>query len=109
YIEHDFSDIDLDIPDGDTRGLTEMFRIDQRGSITYMQLELQIEHTWIGDLTVTLISPSGTETVLHDRTGSSRDHIDRTYDIPDVVGERAAGIWRLRVVDYATRDFGILK
>src|SRR5690606_27395636 len=72
YIEHDFSDIDLDIPDGDTRGLTEMFRIDQRGSITYMLLELQIEHTWIGDLTVTLISPSGTETILHDRTGSSR-------------------------------------
>ncbi len=82
-----------------------------------VEVEVVIYHTWIGDLHVDLISPSGTVVRLHDRTGGSADDIIQTYSdsvnppdgpgvLADFIGEAAQGRWTLRVRDNAAGDQG---
>ena len=70
-------------------------------------VEVHIVHTWIGDLTVSLIAPDGSAYVLHNRTGSSTDNIDQTYTV-NLSSEVASGTWKLRVQDSASADTGYL-
>ncbi|WFE28859.1 S8 family serine peptidase [Solwaraspora sp. WMMD791] len=70
-------------------------------------IEVNIYHTWIGDLTVSLIAPDGSAYVLHSRTGSSTDNIFQTYT-RDLSSEVADGTWKLRVQDSASLDTGYL-
>ncbi|MFV2020890.1 S8 family peptidase [Micromonospora sp. LOL_023] len=70
-------------------------------------IEVNIYHTWIGDLTVSLIAPDGSAYVLHNRTGSSADNIFQTYT-RDLSSEVADGTWKLRVQDSASLDTGYL-
>ncbi|MDG4766470.1 S8 family serine peptidase [Solwaraspora sp. WMMD406] len=70
-------------------------------------IAVNIHHTWIGDLTVSLIAPDGSAYVLHNRTGSSADNIFQTYT-RDLSGEVANGTWKLRVQDSASLDTGYL-
>ncbi|GAA2974565.1 M20/M25/M40 family metallo-hydrolase [Actinokineospora diospyrosa] len=64
-----------------------------------------IQHTYQGDLVVTLVAPDGTPYVLHNRTGGSADNINKTYPL-DLRSETANGTWILRVRDAATNDVG---
>ncbi len=85
-----------------------------------VNVDLDLTHTYIGDLTVDLISPSGVTVRLHDRSGGSTDDIVTTYDeqggtMPDGPGSLAdfadggvAGTWTLRVEDHAGGDQGSL-
>ncbi len=81
---------------------------------------VDITHTYIGDLVVTLQSPSGTDIVLHNRTGGSSDDITGTYAISGgtltsaeslsrLVGTNANGEWALQVGDYASGDTGYIE
>ncbi len=61
------------------------------GSITDVNVTLDIDHTWNEDLTVTLISPSGTRVVLFDAIGSdSHNFKGTTLDQQATVPIRAA-------------------
>ncbi|MEH1014169.1 S8 family serine peptidase, partial [Micromonospora sp. CPCC 206060] len=42
---------------------------------------VDIVHTYIGDLVVSLIAPDGTAYALHNRTGGSADNINQTYTV----------------------------
>jgi hypothetical protein len=68
-------------------------------------VQVQIAHTFIGDLVVTLVAPDGSTYVLHNRTGGSTDDIDQTYTV-NLSSEPADGTWRLRVRDAAPADVG---
>ncbi|MFY1649777.1 S8 family peptidase [Solwaraspora sp. WMMB762] len=70
-------------------------------------IEVNIYHTWIGDLTVSLIAPDGSINVLRSRSGGSTDNIFETYT-RDLSGEVANGTWKLRVQDSASLDTGYL-
>ncbi len=69
------------------------------------QVAVNILHTYIGDLRVSLIAPDGTAYVLHDRTGGSADNIITTYSV-DLSTETIKGTWRLRVNDNSNADTG---
>ena len=75
---------------------------------------MDISHTWIGDLRVSLRSPAGTEVVLHDGAGGSADNLVRTFTAANtpalaaLAGQPAAGTWRLKVVDREAQDEGKL-
>ncbi|GGY07078.1 hypothetical protein GCM10007160_38220 [Litchfieldella qijiaojingensis] len=80
-----------------------------------LEVNVQIRHTWRGDLRVLLMSPQGAEILLVDRTGGSQDDITlslRSSDDPGlfstVLGASASGEWRLRVMDMARQDVGVL-
>ncbi|HEX5994244.1 MAG TPA: proprotein convertase P-domain-containing protein, partial [Jiangellales bacterium] len=68
---------------------------------------VDLVHTYIGDLVVSLIAPDGSAYTLHNRAGGSADNIDQTYTV-NLSTEVADGTWKLRVQDAAGGDTGYL-
>ncbi|MCH8990488.1 MAG: S8 family serine peptidase [Acidobacteria bacterium] len=84
-------------------------------SIKEIEINVDIRHTWSGDLQIILNAPNGVDILLQDRTGGSLDDIIRSYrstDEPDlfdsIIGASAKGDWRLKVIDMASQDVGTL-
>jgi subtilisin-like proprotein convertase family protein len=80
-------------------------------------VSIDLKHTWIGDLVITLIPPPQTNVgsiVLHSRKGGSTRDLKKTYDasmIPDLAelkNKSCAGTWQLEIRDVAPRDDGTL-
>jgi subtilisin-like proprotein convertase family protein len=61
----------VDIPDNDAIiGVTDTLTMTQSDLITDLEVALEINHTWVGDLTVKLVHvATGTEVILIDRPG----------------------------------------
>jgi subtilisin-like proprotein convertase family protein len=98
----------MPIPDNNPTGINSSYDVPDAMTIWNASVTVNITHTWQGDLVVKLISPAGTEIVLHDREGSSIDDIHQTYDITSLRGEDCAGVWTLHVSDNALIDEGTL-
>jgi M6 family metalloprotease-like protein len=103
------------IPDNTTAGISSTIVIAQSGTVAQIKVSVDIQHTYIGDLRVTLTSPAGRSTVLHPQLGGSTDNLVATYDsaVPGVlggmVGQPMMGNWTLNVSDRATIDVGKLR
>ena len=103
------------IPDNTTAGISSTIVIAQSGTVAQIKVNVDIQHTYIGDLRVTLTSPAGRSTVLHPQLGGSTDNLVATYDsaVPGVlggmVGQPMMGIWTLNVSDRARIDVGKLR
>lgn len=103
------------IPDNNPSGLTSILAIPQTGKIKRLVISINIEHTYIGDLRVSLTTPGGSTAVLHNRTGASTDNLVRSYTSEDTsalatfIGEQAQGNWILKVADLAGLDIGTLR
>ena len=97
------------IPDNTAAGVDSTVTVSGRSgnALAATQVSVDITHTWIGDLIVTLIAPDGTPYVLHNRTGGSTDNINATYTV-NLSGEPKNGVWTLRVSDNAAADTGTL-
>jgi subtilisin-like proprotein convertase family protein len=86
-------------------------------TIAEARVAVDITHTYIGDLELDLVSPSGTHVLLHNRSGGSAHDIVGTYG-DDLIpaeplsaynGEPATGgAWQLDVTDNASYDTGTL-
>jgi subtilisin-like proprotein convertase family protein len=102
------------IPDQDPAGIQDRMTVAGVGSLSTIAVDVDITHTWIGDLRVVLSNPVGQEVVLHARQGQSADDIQRRYtiedepDLRDFIGQPADGDWMLSVSDHAKRDVGKL-
>ncbi|MCL1065960.1 S8 family serine peptidase [Shewanella olleyana] len=106
---NDFSygnDTPVDITDN--ASFTSTIEVFDPVQIFDLSVNVDISHTWIGDLIVSLISPSGTGVVLHNGEGGSTDDIVKTWDLSDFDGEIAAGLWTLIISDNAAGDTGTL-
>jgi lysyl endopeptidase len=112
------TDTPISISDNST--IESTITVGQGVCIADVNVKIDITHTFIGDLEIDLISPSGTTVRLHDRTGGSDNDILGTYDdsgplfpdgpgtLADFIGEVAVGDWTLRVGDRAGGDTGQL-
>ncbi|PQB05324.1 hypothetical protein BST85_10830 [Aureitalea marina] len=58
------------IPDSDPAGITDVINIAEDQTLNNLTVDLNITHTWVGDLIVTLQSPEGTTVTLVDRIGA---------------------------------------
>jgi subtilisin-like proprotein convertase family protein len=84
-------------------------QIDEDVPVEKLKLDLDIGHTWKGDLKVSLTSPSGKTVVVHDRTGGSTDNVKGSFDLSQAfAGESTKGEWKLTVEDKARQDVGTL-
>ncbi len=105
---------ELPIPDNDSAGVRNTIRIDEAGSLASIKVNVDISHTFIGDLRLTLIAASGKQIVLHGRNGGSADNIRGSYDaastpgLSGLAGESIKGDWLLWVQDLAAVDRGTL-
>ncbi|GHE47536.1 M28 family peptidase [Streptomyces vinaceus] len=69
------------------------------------KVDVNIVHTYIGDLVVDLVAPDGTVYSLHNRSGGSADNLVKSYTV-NASSEVANGVWNLRVKDGAAQDTG---
>ena len=102
------------IPDNDPQGVTSDITITETGTLKDIEVALDISHSFIRDLRVELIAPSGHSIFLHDRQGGGADDIKRNYDITSLpeleslLGLAINGIWSLRLKDLEKLDDGAL-
>lgn len=99
--------------------------------INQMSVQLDISHSYVGDMNVKLKSPSGTEVILFANNCSSGDNVNATFDDQGTVlvcgtnpaisgsllpaqslsafsGQISEGIWTLSVTDSFNQDGGII-
>ncbi|MEU9608741.1 M4 family metallopeptidase [Streptomyces sp. NPDC048057] len=75
---------------------------------TDLAVEVDIIHTWRGDLVVDLLAPDGTIYPLKPfSSGDSADNVQETY-VVNASSEVANGAWKLRVQDRAAQDTGYI-
>jgi subtilisin-like proprotein convertase family protein/subtilisin family serine protease len=104
----------LRIPDNDPTGIVSQIGLSHGGQVKAIAVKVAISHTYIQDLTVQLIAPSGKAILLHNRTGGSQDNIEQVYTptthllLANFIGEVIAGNWQLVVADHAGADIGKL-
>jgi subtilisin-like proprotein convertase family protein len=99
----------LVIPDGDLTGITRTFDLPAGLDLEYVELTLDIDHTYRGDLSVNLTSPSGTVSRLLERNFDSFNNIDQwTLTTARHWGEDSGGTWTLQIVDEINQDQGTL-
>ena len=104
----------LDIPDNGPTGVEDVIHIAEALNLSSIKVTVDLSHTFIGDLRLTLIAPSETPVVLHNRSGGSANDIQKTYELATVPGlsalleQSVQGDWTLRVQDLARRDVGRL-
>jgi len=109
------SDAMLAIPDRSPTGVSDTINITETGIISNVKVGVDIEHTYIGDLQVSLTGPDGTSVVLHNRSGASNNNLIKSYDVlntptlSDLKNSSVKGPWKLSVSDHARWDEGTLR
>ena len=127
------ADVPKPVPPVGTSGTTtSTLNVAPSGIITDIDVNIDITHTFVGDLEISLTSPAGTTVLMSDNNdGSGDDYSGTTFDdeaafpigfgtppftgsfIPDnplsaFDGEDVQGIWTLTVDDVLTGDVGTL-
>ncbi len=107
-----------DVPINDFQTASLSLPVAGQGPLTSIKVAVDLDHTYIGDLVLTLMAPAVlgvTPVVLHDRAGGSSDNLKATYDgvntpaLAGLKGKDPSGTWTLAVADKAGQDTGILR
>ena len=102
-------------PDGSAVSL--MFDVSEGLTIDRVLIELDLDHSFQGDLVVRLTSPQGTTSTLVDRPGvapgtsglgSAADGLDFTFSSVAHLGESTLGTWVLSISDEGSGGAGSL-
>lgn len=104
----------ITIPDNNPSGIERSLQVAASGNVGNVSVSVDITHSFISDLSVTLIPPTGANIPLHSRSGGSQDNIIKTYTpattpaLASLRGIAVQGAWRLQVADVAASDLGKL-
>jgi subtilisin family serine protease len=107
-----------DVPIKDLKTATLDLPIADTGALKSIKVSVDIEHTYRGDLVVSLKSPAAmgvAPIVLHNREGGSFDNLKKSYDevsAPGLVAlknKSPKGTWTLSVADKEKQDTGKIK
>ncbi|MGW5863398.1 M28 family metallopeptidase [Streptomyces sp. NPDC055239] len=73
-----------------------------------LKVDVDIRHTWRGDVVIDLLAPDGTAYRLKNSSSNdSADNVIATYTV-NASSEAANGAWKLRVQDVAAQDTGYI-
>ncbi|WP_298768573.1 M4 family metallopeptidase [uncultured Shewanella sp.] len=97
----------VSIPDNDSAGATSNIDVTLDTTPSSVSVNVSISHSYIGDLAVTLTSPSGESFNLHSNSGGSSSDINETYSL-NLSGDNVGGNWQLKAVDSARWDTGTI-
>lgn len=106
-VAYESTDTPVAIPDDSS--VTSEIDVGASVVIDGLAVRVDVSHSWIGDLTLTLRSPEGTEVVLHDQTGGWANDIQGYFSPDGFDGENAAGTWSLYIGDSAAGESGGLR
>jgi subtilisin-like proprotein convertase family protein len=95
------------LPDNNTTGLTRTVAVGPSFQVEAVELILNVDHNYIGDLAVELTSPSGTNSILTKKRPDSQDDFVnyvltsfRNWD------EDSAGTWTVKISDQSAGTTG---
>ncbi len=71
------------------------------------RVDLSVSHTYIGDLVIELVSPTGLRLPIHDRNGAAMNDINRSYTF-NLTGQPANGSWKIEAKDAELNTTGKL-
>jgi subtilisin family serine protease len=104
----------INIPDDSPQGITSSIQITEAKPILDIQVSVDIEHSFLGDLEVRLIPPRGQSILLQSRNLGRLTRLQTTYSLEttplfrQVLKQSTAGRWQLQMVDYAPMNTGRL-
>ena len=101
----------LAIPDNNEAGISTTLNLTGNVLMDQVEVHLDINHTFVGDLIAEVVSPAGTSAIilLQPYLGSaSENNIDFTFSTTFFWGETSAGTWTLNVFDLGPDDIGTL-
>ena len=102
------------IPDNNPQGATSTIQIAETGTVRSIQISVAIDHGFLGDLEVSLTSPTNQTVLLQSRLLGRSTRLQSTYTLQTTallrrfLNQSAQGYWQLRVVDAAEGDTGTL-
>jgi hypothetical protein len=96
-----------DIPDHDETGIISTLEVQDEAVAVSVTLELDIDHTYVGDLLIVL-EHDGTEVKVWENAGGQTTNIREKFVLPDFQGKGVKGVWKLRVADVWEQDSGRL-
>jgi len=104
------------IPDNDPAGVTDTISIAKMGKLAEIKIDVDISHSYIGDLKIVLLAPDGQTFLLWNKEGGSEDDLRVSYDstssdslLSKLKGVAITGDWQLNVCDLAGADTGKLR
>ena len=107
----------FDAPIFDRQTVSFTLDVMEKTPVESLTVDVNILHTFIGDLIITLIPPSEMnmkELVLHSRAGGATKNLKQRYDaittpaLDEYSGKSCKGTWTLKIEDAAAQDFGTL-
>jgi subtilisin family serine protease len=102
------------IPDGSDAGITSRINIADTGNVKNLQITVDVDHGYLGDITIELIAPSGETALLQNRTLGRRTKLQTIYDMQNtpalqrLLDQSTNGAWQLRLIDPIPGDQGKL-
>ncbi|MFB8791431.1 MAG: S8 family serine peptidase [Potamolinea sp.] len=103
------------IPDNQPQGVSTGIRVADSELVKEIQVNVNIEHEFLGDIEVNLKSPNGQTVLLQNRSLGSQTKLKETYTVAttpalkQILNKPAVGVWELQVIDYSPMDTGTLK
>lgn len=105
----------MPIPDNNAQGVRRRLTVTQSGVLQNIDVALNVQHPFLGDLEIDLIAPSGDVVRLQSRLLGRQQSLDTVYStqttplLNRLLGQPVQGIWQLQVRDCAVGDVGQLK
>lgn len=98
--------VNTPVPDNDPNGVTETASISENLRVETVELILNVQSSWRGDLDIILTGPSGLGSVLaKQRVGDGgNDYTDYLFTSFRHWGEESAGDWTINISDRAESD-----
>ncbi|EGR0669180.1 endo-1,4-beta-xylanase [Vibrio vulnificus] len=86
------------------------FDVNYQGELTKTTIRVNIEHQFIGDVSVSLVAPSGKQWSLKESNGRDRgNRYHVLFTLNDVEKSDVLGQWKVLVSDDYEKDTGIIK
>ncbi|MDJ1172259.1 S8 family serine peptidase [Roseofilum sp. BLCC_M154] len=103
------------IRDYDSRGISSSIYVSETNPLRDIQVTVDIDHSFLGDIEVNLIAPNNTKILLQNRTLGRQTRLQHTYTsserpiLKDLGYVSIKGVWKLQVIDYALGNTGTLR
>ncbi|MGC9527960.1 MAG: S8 family serine peptidase [Limnospira sp.] len=105
----------LTIPDNHIEGVSSRISISDTSPILDIQVSVEIEHEFLGDVEIHLVEPGGKAVLLQNRTLGRSTSLKTTYTLQttpylrELLDLSPQGTWRLTAIDRAPEHTGKLK
>jgi hypothetical protein len=96
------------IPDNSTTGATLDVQVRESFTTRGLSVTVDLTHTYVGDLTLSLVRNGTVVKVLRDKTGGSGHDIHETYQLTssELGTTDSKATWTIKAVDSAAQDVG---